>query len=70
MKIPLFSGSFFFLWDVLRLKPIKSDLVSDAEITSEPPKIIELIIDETPFDLWDSIRSELTLKIPQDYARG
>ena len=38
----------------------KIDLVSDAEITSDPPKIIEQIINETPLDLWDSIRSELT----------
>ena len=69
MKIPLFWIFFLFV-GCASIEANKIDLVSDEEITSEPPKIIELIIDETPFDLWDSIRSELTLKIPQDYAEA
>ena len=69
MKIPLFWIFFLFV-GCASIEANKIDLVSDAEISSEPPKIIELIIDETPFDLWDSIRSELTLKIPQDYAEA
>ncbi|MDG2457288.1 MAG: transglycosylase SLT domain-containing protein, partial [SAR86 cluster bacterium] len=69
MKISVFWIFFLFV-GCASIEANKIDLVSDAEITSEPPKIIELIIDETPFDLWDSIRSELTLTIPQDYLEA
>jgi len=67
--MPIFWIFFLFV-GCASIAANKIDLVSDAEITSDPPKIIEQIINETPFDLWDSIRSELTLTIPQDYAEA
>ena len=69
MRKPLFWIFFLFV-GCASIEANRIDLVSNSGITSETPKIIELIIDETPFDLWDSIRSELTLSIPQDYVEA
>ena len=35
-------------------------------VTSESPKIVEKIIEEVPFDIWERIRADLTLTIPED----
>ena len=35
-------------------------------ITNESPKIIESKLEETPFDIWERIRLELTIVIPDD----
>ena len=69
MKKYIFWISFLFI-SCAFAEANKLNLVSDEAFSKEPPKIIEIIIDETPFDLWDSIRKELTLTIPKDYLES
>ena len=42
---------------------IKLDSVSITDIS---PNIIETKLEETPFDIWERIRLELTISIPDD----
>ena len=37
-----------------------------SSITTLAPNIIETKLEETPFDIWERIRLELTLSIPDD----
>ena len=69
MKNHIFWICFLFIGNAFA-EANKLNLVSDETFSKDPPKIIELIIDETPFDLWDSIRKELTLTIPEDYLEA
>ena len=69
MKVRFFWILFLFI-GCASIEANKLNLISDEEMAESPPKIIELIIDETPYDLWGSIRNELTLKIPQDYVEA
>lgn len=69
MKLRFFWILFLFI-GCASIEANKLNLISDEEMTESPPKIIEVIIDETPYDLWGSIRNELTLKIPQDYVEA
>ena len=69
MKNHIFWICFLFIGNAFA-EANKLNLVSDEAFSKDPPKIIELIIDETPFDLWDSIRKELTLTIPEDYLEA
>jgi len=69
MKVRFFWILFLFI-GYASIEANKLNLISDEEMAESPPKIIELIIDETPYDLWGSIRNELTLKIPQDYVEA
>ena len=69
MKLRFFWILFLFI-GCASIEANKLNLISDEEMAESPPKIIELIIDETPYDLWGSIRNELTLKIPQDYVEA
>ena len=69
MKLRFFWILFLFI-GCASIEANKLNLISDEEMTESPPKIIEVIIDETPYDLWGSIRNELTLKIPEDYVEA
>ena len=40
--------------------------LDSQSITTESPNIIEAKLEETPFDIWERIRLELTIKIPED----
>ena len=40
--------------------------LDSQSITTVSPKIIEAKLEQTPFDIWERIRLELTLVIPQD----
>ena len=40
--------------------------LDSQSITTESPNIIETKLEETPFDIWERIRLELTLRIPED----
>ena len=40
--------------------------LDSQSITTESPNIIEAKLEATPFDIWERIRLELTLKIPED----
>ena len=42
-------------------------LAEDDEIADAAPKVVEVVIDSEPFDLWDRIRKDLSFKIPDDY---
>ena len=35
-------------------------------ITTDTPKIIESAIEKAPYDIWERIRVDLTLRIPED----
>lgn len=35
-------------------------------VTTSSPEIVENKLEETPFDIWERIRSELTIRIPED----
>ena len=35
-------------------------------VTTSSPEIVENKLKETPFDIWERIRSELTIRIPED----
>ena len=42
-------------------------LAEDGDIADVAPKVVEVVIDSEPFDLWDRIRKDLSFKIPDDY---
>ena len=42
-------------------------LAEDSDIADVAPKVVEVVIDSEPFDLWDRIRKDLSFKIPDDY---
>ncbi|HIG49900.1 MAG TPA: lytic transglycosylase, partial [Gammaproteobacteria bacterium] len=42
-------------------------LAEDDDIADAAPKVVEVVIDSEPFDLWDRIRKDLSFKIPDDY---
>ena len=42
-------------------------LAEDDDIADPAPKVVEVVINSEPFDLWDRIRKDLSFKIPDDY---
>ena len=42
-------------------------LAEDDDIADTAPKVVEVVIDSEPYDLWDRIRKDLSFKIPDDY---
>jgi len=41
-------------------------LAEDGDIADVATKVVEVVIDSEPFDLWDRIRKDLSFKIPDD----
>ena len=45
-------------------------LVENTDLAKNVPKVIEVTLDQKPFDLWDRIRKDITFTIPKDYEEG
>ena len=58
---------FCFLIGCVSLESKNLILAEDDDIADAAPKVVEVVIDSEPFDLWDRIRKDLSFKIPDDY---
>jgi len=58
---------FCFLIGCVSLESKNLILAEDDDIADVAPKVVEVVIDSEPFDLWDRIRKDLSFKIPDDY---
>ena len=45
-------------------------LVENTDLAKNVPKVIEVTLDQKPFDLWDRIRKDITFTIPKNYEDG
>ena len=59
---------FSFLIGCVNLESKDLVLVENTDLADDSPKVVEVTIDSEPFDLWERIRDDLTLTIPETYA--
>ncbi len=63
----IFILTFCLLIACVNLESKNLILAEDDDIADAAPKVVEVVIDSEPFDLWDRIRKDLSFKIPDDY---
>ena len=61
---------FCFLVGCVNLESKTIVLAEDHELADVVPKVVEVTIDQEPFDLWDRIRKDLSFEIPKNYEKG
>ena len=57
-----------FLGSYASLESKNLVLAEDNDLADSDPKVVEVTINQKPFDLWDRVRKDLTFTIPEDYA--
>ena len=59
---------FSFLIGCVNLESKNLVLADNNDLTATSPNVVEVAIDQEPFDLWERIRGDLTFAIPESYG--
>jgi len=59
--------TFSFLIGCVNLESENLDVANNNDFAVPSPNVVEIAIDQEPFDLWERIRDDLTFSIPESY---
>ncbi len=62
----IFICVFYLLMGCVGLESKNLILAEDIDLSDATPKVVEISIDREPFDLWERVRANLTLRIPEE----